>query len=370
MPARSIAQVALLVVVQACFVRFACAFFVPDAYDQDMIAALKKAPGLVLFCDDRRPAVCAQAKSVYGQVGKAFAKHKDVAIVYTQCDGSHAGCVRYQVKDLPALRWIPKGGDPVEAEQLMMDLRPNFLISEVETRTGLMGEKAPPTQALTVALDRDNFDQIVMDPKRDVFVDFYAPWCQHCKALKPKFEDIARIFAPEKHVVIAMLDAEANKDIGKKYNVRGYPTLLLFKRGEEKQVVKFEGARQLPQLIEFLNEHVGAHYAADGSLTERSGVALDLSLIVADFIKDGALDTEAAAKVKELMQDSGDSEHGSFEYYAHLLDKLVSRGRSFLELEHERLRKMFTEAGTGIAENQLNHARRRINILESIRDEL
>ena len=35
-----------------------------------------------------------------------------------------------------------------------------------------------------------NFDEIVNDPSKDVLIEFYAPWCGHCKALAPKFDEL------------------------------------------------------------------------------------------------------------------------------------------------------------------------------------
>ncbi|CAN0548325.1 unnamed protein product, partial [Laminaria digitata] len=54
-----------------------------------------------------------------------------------------------------------------------------------------------------VDLTLDTFDSIVMDPSKNTLVEFYAPWCGHCKTLAPIYEKLGNIFAAEKDVVVA-----------------------------------------------------------------------------------------------------------------------------------------------------------------------
>ena len=57
----------------------------------------------------------------------------------------------------------------------------------------------------------ENFNEIVMDPTKDVFVKYYAPWCGHCKKLMPIWEELGEAFAKDKDIVIAKFDATANE---------------------------------------------------------------------------------------------------------------------------------------------------------------
>jgi len=97
------------------------------------------------------------------------------------------------------------------------------------------------------------FDQIVMDPTKDVFVEFYAPWCGHCKQLAPTFDELAKRFSPYSTVVVAKMDATAN-DVDPKYNVRGFPTLKFF-RATDKVPLDYEGDRSLNNLVSFIEDH-------------------------------------------------------------------------------------------------------------------
>lgn len=66
-----------------------------------------------------------------------------------------------------------------------------------------------------------NFDQVVNDETKDVLIEFYAPWCGHCKSLAPKYEELAKKLSKENEIVIAKMDATAN-DVPAEYDVRGF----------------------------------------------------------------------------------------------------------------------------------------------------
>lgn len=63
-----------------------------------------------------------------------------------------------------------------------------------------------------VALTTETFDSVVLGSKA-ALVEFYAPWCGHCKSLAPKYEQLAKAFAGESEVVIAKVDATEEQDL-------------------------------------------------------------------------------------------------------------------------------------------------------------
>jgi len=95
-------------------------------------------------------------------------------------------------------------------------------------------------------------DSFVNDPSKDVFVEFYAPWCGHCKKLAPVWEELAETFDGVEHVKIAKIDATAN-NLPKNINVRGYPTLIFFP-ANNKAGVPYNGERDLPSMTKFVIE--------------------------------------------------------------------------------------------------------------------
>jgi thioredoxin 1 len=96
------------------------------------------------------------------------------------------------------------------------------------------------------------FEPEVLKSDLPVLVDYWAEWCGPCKAIAPILDEIAKEYGGK--LKIAKLDVDANVEVPKKYNIRGIPTLMLFKNGNvEEQIV---GARSKSQLTAFLDSNI------------------------------------------------------------------------------------------------------------------
>ncbi len=78
-------------------------------------------------------------------------------------------------------------------------------------------------------INTDEFNDLVIDKKEKVLVDFYASWCGPCKMLAPILEEISK----EVEVQICSVDVDDNFDLAKSYGVMSVPTLILFNNGVE-----------------------------------------------------------------------------------------------------------------------------------------
>jgi len=101
-----------------------------------------------------------------------------------------------------------------------------------------------------------NFNQIVNDPEKDVFIEFYAPWCGHCRQLEPKYEQLAKKLKNVNSLVIAKIDATANDFPREQFDVGGYPTIYLKPAGKGKKVIKYDGAREVEDMTKWLQKKV------------------------------------------------------------------------------------------------------------------
>jgi len=75
-----------------------------------------------------------------------------------------------------------------------------------------------------------NFDEIALDKTKNVLVEFYAPWCGHCKQLAPIYDELGAKFKEDSTVVIAKVDATINELEHTKIN--SFPTIKLYKKGD------------------------------------------------------------------------------------------------------------------------------------------
>lgn len=104
-------------------------------------------------------------------------------------------------------------------------------------------------------LKGSSFADLVINNTKDVFVEFYAPWCGHCKKLSPIWDDLGAEYESNENIVIAKMDSTANEIDVPGINVKGFPTLIFFPSGSKSQPVTYSGARELEDLINYVEEH-------------------------------------------------------------------------------------------------------------------
>ena len=110
--------------------------------------------------------------------------------------------------------------------------------------------------ATIIDVTEDSFESAVIEASRTtaVLVDFWADWCPPCRALTPVLERIAAEYAGR--VILAKVDADENMKLAGRYKLRGFPTVLLFVKGE--MVDQFASARSPDFVREFLDRHLDA----------------------------------------------------------------------------------------------------------------
>ncbi|KAK3096713.1 hypothetical protein FSP39_002612 [Pinctada imbricata] len=126
----------------------------------------------------------------------------------------------------------------------------DFLDGKVEPY--LKSEPVPDNEGEAVkTVVAKNFDEIVNDEDKDVLIEFYAPWCGHCKNLEPKYKELAEKLADEPGITIAKMDATAN-DVAKPYEVSGFPTIYFAPKGSKNNPRKYNGGREVDDFLKYL----------------------------------------------------------------------------------------------------------------------
>jgi protein disulfide-isomerase A1 len=108
--------------------------------------------------------------------------------------------------------------------------------------TAVHAADAEATDAETnvITLKTDTFDEFVKEHPL-VLAEFYAPWCGHCKALAPKYEEAATELKA-KDIPLVKVDCTEEEELCRTYEVDGYPTLKVFRGADSHK--PYAGARK------------------------------------------------------------------------------------------------------------------------------
>jgi protein disulfide-isomerase A6 len=103
-----------------------------------------------------------------------------------------------------------------------------------------------------------NFDQEILKSGKPALVEFFAPWCGHCKSLAPVYEELAASLEHAKDkVIIAKVNADEHKELGKRFEVSGFPTLKWFDGSGTEKPIDYKSGRDLESLQAFIAEKTG-----------------------------------------------------------------------------------------------------------------
>ena len=105
-----------------------------------------------------------------------------------------------------------------------------------------------PTKSVT----DNSFDNDVIKSDKPIVVDFWAEWCGPCKQIGPVLEEIADEMSDK--VVIAKHNIDQEPNTPTKYNIKGIPTMLLFKGGELKATKV--GASTKSNILDWIKENI------------------------------------------------------------------------------------------------------------------
>lgn len=155
-----------------------------------------------------------------------------------------------------------------------------------------------------LVLKKSNFDE-ALKAHPNILVEFYAPWCGHCKALAPEYAKAAGMLKAEgSEIRLGKVDATEESELAQEYGVRGYPTIKFFKGGEKESPKEYSAGRQADDIVNWLKKRTGPAVATLTEVTAAESLIADNEVAVIGFFKDAqSADAKALEKAAEAIDD-------------------------------------------------------------------
>ena len=213
----------------------------------------------------------AEVKSAVAAAAKA---HKSTAS-YVWCDATKYGQMAERLGlpkgQFPSLAVDDKGKHFTFTGAIETDAVAQFvtkvLAGEVEKTIRSEPAPAEPLVDGLLTVVGSTFEQYIAKSENDVFVEFYAPWCGHCKKLDPEMKKLAKSLAAVKGLSIVQFDASSNDHDDTLFPVKGFPTLYFYPKSKG-AAQAFEGARTAEGMLEFIKKTSTADFSGLDNLSD------------------------------------------------------------------------------------------------------
>jgi protein disulfide-isomerase A6 len=301
---------------------------------------------------------CKNLAPTWEVLATSFKKEDKVVIAKVNADDHKDLGSKFGVSGFPTLKFFPKGS--TDADDYNGGRSEEDLVKFINEKAGTY-VRVIKTPSFVVALGESDFDQEVIQSKRHALVEFYAPWCGHCKQLAPIYEEVGKIFAGEEKVLIAKVDSTAHSELGSRYGVKGYPTIKYFAPGSD-DPEDYDSGRDKASFVEFINEKAGTHRTVDGKLEAEAGRVKELDIILTES---GEIDTTVLEKAEAIVDglDGEASHHGNL--YIKAIKKIIQKGKKYVDAEIKRLEGMIDNDNVKPQKKKLFLLRK--NILEAFK---
>ncbi|KAI0233262.1 Protein disulfide-isomerase A5 [Lamellibrachia satsuma] len=206
---------------------------------------------------------CKKAKPEFMAAAEKFKEDSKVVFAAVDCTKNSPTCQTEDVSGYPTFVYFNYGKNSQKYTGGREE--PDFLkFMKDPLNPGAAEAPAPPGpeeqwaeitgQENVNHLTSSTFDDF-MDQQNSALVMFYAPWCGHCKAMKPDYAEAATIMK-EKNIAgaLATVDVTAESALGERFQVKAFPTIKYFKNGKEE--FQYERARKAKDFVSFMENPV------------------------------------------------------------------------------------------------------------------
>ena len=152
-----------------------------------------------------------------------------------------------------------------------------------------------------LVLGGDNFEDLALS-KDLIAVEFYAPWCGHCKQLEPEWRAAAsKLKARDPPIYLGKVDATAagNRKIASTFGVQGYPTIKLFRKGN---VGDYKGPRKAAGIVEYLQEQSLPATVEIKAKEDMASYAAQGKMVCLGFFEKGSAEEAAFVEAASLLR--------------------------------------------------------------------
>jgi protein disulfide-isomerase-like protein len=301
---------------------------------------------------------CKSLAPVYEVVATSFKKESSVVVAKVDADAHKELGSNYGVSGFPTIKFFPKGS--IDPDDYKGGRSEDDFAAFLNEKAGSNVRIAKPP-SFVAALGTQDFDAEVIHSKKHALVEFYAPWCGHCKSLAPTYEEVGKIFSGEENVLVAKVDATAHPEIASRYGVNGYPTIKYFAPGSD-DPEDYSGGRDKDSFIDFINEHAGTHRTSTGDLSAEAGRVKELDVIISATGEITSSVLEQAESLVEKLEGEA-AKHGNL--YIKAIKKVITKGDKYVDAEIKRLEGLLANENVAAQKKKLFALRK--NILEAFK---
>ncbi|ODV85607.1 hypothetical protein CANARDRAFT_28369 [[Candida] arabinofermentans NRRL YB-2248] len=309
---------------------------------------------------------CKNLAPVWDTLSDSYKDKEDIQIVKIDADINRKAGSMFGIQGFPTLLFFNKENptSPV-AFEASRDLETfTKFISEL---TGVKAAGSYSGPSKVVQLHDGSIERMVQNKGKSAFIVFTADWCGHCKDFLPTWKKLADVFhADVDRFLISEVQTTGDEPtdwLKSKYEIKSFPTVLFINDGDLDNPEFYEGRRDLPDLISYVNKKINTSRGADGNLDEDAGILHEVDDVICKFAgvdvrKRSSMVRNVVAALKEVNDKTKLLE---IKYYIRVINSLVNGPYDFVNNEVVRLTAILDD---NISQDAKDSTVYRLNILK------